>query len=168
MARFTKALREQIVREFTARHNGQYNPALFLEGVGAKGVDHPAYEWFEWNDDRAAEQYRVEQARAFARDIRVAFTVEEIGRNKAVTIREVEAPLMISPLTGRRHGGGYVVLDPARPEDMAELCRQAACDLEAWLSRHQAALLYARGSSEAIERQIKLLNARSEGDREAA
>ena len=55
MARFTKALRERIVREFTARHNGRFDPAVFVEEVRQAGPSHEAYEWFQWDDEAAAE-----------------------------------------------------------------------------------------------------------------
>lgn len=157
MAKFTKALRQEIIRDFATRHNGFYNPLLFLEEVRASGPEHPAYEWFEWNDDRAAQEHRLWQAREFARDLKVSFTVQEIGRNKAIKVREVSMPLALSPVEGRHKGGGYFVSDPDNPEHLEELARQAATALESWLRRYEAALLHAGGSKDAIEQQIQLL-----------
>jgi hypothetical protein len=34
---FSKSIRQRIVREFAVRHNGQYNPSLFLEEVRQRG-----------------------------------------------------------------------------------------------------------------------------------
>lgn len=142
MARFTKDVRQQIVREFALRHNGIFNPTLFLEEVRETGAEHPAYEWFEWDASKAALAYQVEQARNFARDLRVVFTVEEVGRQSSVTVRQVEMPMVLSPIAGRSKGGGYVIVDPEDAEHMQEHCRQAAVALRAWMDRYQAALTH--------------------------
>jgi hypothetical protein len=157
MSKFTKALRQQIVRDFSIRHNGQFNPALFVEEVRKTGPSHPAHEWFEWDAKKAALQYQIEQAREFARDLRVVFTVEEIGRNKAVVVRERVMPLVLSPIDRRDKGGGYVLTDPENPEHMAEHCRQAASALDAWLGRYSAAVDHAGGSAAAIQKQVNTL-----------
>lgn len=159
MARFTKQLRQDIIREFAVRHNGHYNAALFLEEVRATGAEHPAYEWFQWDDDRAAHEHRLWQAREFSAGLRVSFTIEEIGRNRAITVREVEMPMAISPVSGRGRGGGYFLSDPENPEHMAELCRQAATALSAWIRRYRAAVLHAGGSVVMIEKQLSRLEA---------
>lgn len=157
MARFTKALRQEIVREFTTRHGGMYDPEAFVAEVRRKGAAHPAYEWFEWDDAKAASDYRLDQARAFVSDLRVTFKVELVGRNQAITVREVAAPFALSPLGNRRGGGGYVITDPTDPDHMTELCHQAARDLEAWLRRYSAAVLHAGGNVQSVERQVAAL-----------
>jgi hypothetical protein len=159
VARFTKALRQQIVRDFTAAHGGVFDPEQFVREVKNKGESHPAYEWFEWDQSAAAWQYQVEQAREFVRDLRVTFTVEIVGRNQSITVKEMAAPFAISPVGGRRGGGGYIITDPNDPAHMAELARQAASDLEAWLRRYGSVLAHAGSTAAAIERQISALNA---------
>ena len=155
---FTKETRQQIIRDFAVRHNGNYNPALFLEEVEGQGEEHPAYEWFEWDKDQAARQHRIWQAREFAAGLRVTFSVEEIKRG-AVSVREVEMPFALSPMDDRSKGGGYFVSDPDNPAHMQELCRQATTDLERWLRRYSAGLAHAGGSISVIERQLRLLQA---------
>jgi len=159
MAKFTKALRQEIALEFATRHNGQFNPALFVDHVQQTGPDHPAYSWFEWDRDRASRNWWVEQAREFVRDLRVTFTVEDIGNSRPVSVRERELPFVLSPLDGRERGGGYFLADPDNPEHMAEHCRQAAKTLVSWLSRYRSAVDHAGGSVSAIEKQIKTLEA---------
>ena len=167
MARFTKELRQQIVDEFATRHNGYFNPALFLEEVQKIGPDHPAYSWFEWDDDEAARQHRLWQAREFTRDLRVKFTIEEVRPDRSVSVRTVEAPAMLSPIERRSQGGGYYQTDLSNPEHMAELCRQAASALGLWLRRYEAALLHIGGSPTAVQDQIKALEKAAEGDEAA-
>ncbi len=158
MARFTRALRQQIVEEFARRHNGRFNPALFVEEVRRKGAEHPAHDWFEWNRDKAALAYQVEQARDFARDLRVVFQVEEIGRNKPIRVAAA-MPMVLSPIADRSHGGGYVLTDPDDPAHMAEHCRQAAQALRSWLGRYEAAVRHCGATPEAINRMVQQLEA---------
>lgn len=157
MSRFTKNLRQQIIRDFCARHGGEFDARVFEGEVREAGPSHPAYEWFEWDTAKAALEYRVEQARAFCQGLRISFTVEDVGRKGPVIVREVEAPFAMSPLDNRGSGGGYYLLDVNNPDHMAELCRQARTDLSVWLGRYGAALVHAGGSIEQIERQIKAL-----------
>lgn len=129
MTRFTKELRQQIVEDFSRRHNGQYDPSLFLKEVKEIGESHPAYGWFEWNTEKAVQEYQLWQARSFAKDLRINFTVEEVGRGGAVTVKTSEMPMVISPSAGRKNGGGYVLTDPNDPAHQAEHCHQAAAAL---------------------------------------
>lgn len=158
MARFTKALRQQIVEEFSRRHNGRYNPSLFVAEVQRKGPEHPAYEWFEWDRNKAALAYQVEQARDFARDLRVVFQVEEVGRSKPIRVATA-MPMVLSPIADRSHGGGYVLTDPDDPAHMAEHCRQAAQALRSWFGRYEAALRHAGANHEAINLMVQQLEA---------
>lgn len=159
--RFTKELRQKIIRDFCLKRNADFDARLFEREVRETGEAHPAYSWFQWDEDKAAEQYRIWQAREFANGLTVSFTVEEIGRNKSISVREVEMPMLLSPLGGRRAGGGYLLSDPANPDHMAELCKQAATDLSRWLRRYEGAVAYAGGSVAAMERHLKLLEAKS-------
>lgn len=137
MARFTKALRQQIVREFAEAHGGVFDPAMFL--AEARAANHPAHDWFEWDDDKAALEFRLDQARDFARGLVVRFEIEEVHRGK-MRIAERSAPLVLSPLGNRRDGGGYFITNPDDAEHMEELRRQAAQSLRWFLSRYNAVL----------------------------
>jgi hypothetical protein len=168
MARFTKQLRQQIVEEFARRHGGQFIPAPFVQEVKAKGKNHPAYDWFVWDESKAAFAYQVEQARDFASGLRVTFRVEEVGRNRRMTITESVMPMVISPMDGRRSGGGYYLVDPDNPEHMAEHCLQAASTLRSWFARYQSALSHAGISPSLIERAIRSLDAVGQSATEGA
>jgi hypothetical protein len=141
--RFTKDIRQKIVREFAVRHNGQYDASLFLREVREQGKTHPAYDWFEWDTNAAAQAYQLEQARAFARDLRVTFRIEEVVGPHSVRVRETPMPMVLSPLETRHKGGGYRLVDPDDPQHIAEHCRQAAKTLGEWAERYQAAIAHA-------------------------
>lgn len=141
MARFTKELRQQLVRDFAERNGGWFDPAAFLAEVRESGSGHPAYEWFEWDDDKAAHEFRMDQARDFARGLIVRFEVKTVHRG-SFKIVENTVPLAMSPLERRRDGGGYYISDPNDPAHMDELCRQAAQSLRWFMSRYNAALTH--------------------------
>lgn len=157
MVRFTKKLRQKIVDEFSTRHNGQYNPELFLREVQEKGPEHPAYGWFEWDSNKAAHEHNLWQARSFAKDLRIVFEVEQVGRSGTMTVVQQEMPTVLSPVAGRNGGGGYVLTDPDNPEHMAEHCRQAGTALRSWLKRYSAALMHVDGSIKPVERIAEAL-----------
>lgn len=142
MARFTRQLRQQLVRDFAERNGGWFDPAAFLIEVQEQGVTHPAYDWFEWNDEAAATEFRLDQARDFARGLVVQFEVRSFFRG-AIHISQETAPLALSPLANRNRGGGYYITDPNDPAHMTELCRQAAQSLRWFISRYEGALKYA-------------------------
>lgn len=162
MARFTKELRQKIIQEFCLRRNADFDAKLFEQEVRETGPSHPAYEWFEWDADKAAAEYRIWQAREFAQGLKVSFSVEEVGRSGTMRVRQVNLPMLVSPVEGRSQGGGYFLTDPSNPEHMAELCRQAATDLARWLRRYEGALAHAGASVQVIEKQLRLLEAVSE------
>lgn len=165
---FTKAKRQEIVEEFARRHNGVYNPQLFLQEVKKKGPKHPAHCWFQWDDEKAANEHRLWQARAFAKDLRVNFTVEEVGRSGTVAIKTTEMPMVLSPVNGRKDGGGYVLTNPGDPAHMAEHCRQAGAALRSWLKRYEAALIHAGTSPKLVEQIAQILEDVKAPESEAA
>lgn len=156
---YTKARRQAIVKAFALRNNGVFNPKRFLEEVREQGSNHPAYGWFEWNKDRAFDAYQLDQVRAFTQDLKVSFKVEEVGRVGPVRITERVMPLVMSPMAGRKDGGGYVLTNPNDPAHMAEHCRQAAIALRGWINRYDAALKHAGGSVEMVMSVVQTLEA---------
>ena len=100
--RITKAERRKIIREFQDRHGGRYDPRAFVEEVKASKGQHPAWSWFTWDDDTAAQEHRIWQARVFAQDVVIHFVVEQVKRGVVVAI-ETEAPAFISECAGRPH-----------------------------------------------------------------
>lgn len=166
MARFTKELRQEIIRDYCLRNGGVYDPAAFYAEVEKEGKKHRAYDWFKWNDKEAARDHRIWQAREFAVGLRVVFRIEEVGRKGSIRVREIEAPLVISRMETRQDGGGYELFNPEEPDHMKELCRQAATDLRRWYSRYGAALAHVGGSLLPFDKALKALEVASSDDEE--
>lgn len=154
---FTKERRQEIIQDFCRRRNTDFDARLFEKEVREAGKKHPAWAWFQWDDGRAANEHRIWQARQFAIGLRISFTVQIVGREGPVKVREVEAPLLMSPGGGRHAGGGYVLTDLSKPDHMAELCRQAADDLNWWLRRYEGAAAHVGIDVDEIRQQVMLL-----------
>ena len=138
MHKFTKKLRQDIVNDYIAEH-GAFNASEFVDYVREQGASHPAFDWFEWDDEKCAERYRVGQARDFVSGLTVSFSVETVQRS-GVSVRVVESPMLVSPMEGRKSGGGYIEVDPLDPMAMGVLAREAASTLQSWLNRYGAVL----------------------------
>ena len=167
-ARFTRAQRQEIVSDYAARHGG-YDAEGFMREVEASKGKHPAWDWFTWDTEEAAAEYRIWEARKFITGLRVTFSVETIGRSGKMTVSYQEAPMLLSDIDKRRFGGGYNMLDTDDPEQMAEYCAEAASSLQTWLRRYSGAVAYAGGSVAGIEKQVGVLQkASATEDAEAA
>lgn len=155
----TKKERQQIVDDFVERH-GKYEPEAFVEEVAATRGQHPAWTWFTWDNEKAAQDHRIWQARTFVHGLRITYDVELTERGK-IKVRQVESPFVFSPIHTRGKGGGYVELDPQSPESMGLFCDEAASSLETWLQRYNGAVAYAGGSVKQVEKLIGLLKKKS-------
>lgn len=158
--RIAKELRQQIVTEFAERNGGVYDPAAFLAEVSSVGSDHPAWKWFQWDNELAAQEHRLWQAREFVQGLRVKFEVRVLERG-AIKVVTKEVPLVISPISGRRNGGGYVLTDPDDPVHMMELCRQAAHHLHQFVERYQSVLAFAHVPIEGLEQIVQQIGCAS-------
>jgi hypothetical protein len=138
MRKYTRKLRQEIVNDYIAKH-GSFNASEFVEFVREAGAEHPAYEWFEWDDEKCADRYRVDQARDFVSGLTVSFSVQTVQRG-GVSVRVVESPMLVSPMEGRKSGGGYIEVDPLDPVAMSALAREAASTLQSWLNRYASVL----------------------------
>jgi hypothetical protein len=132
---FPKKERQRIVDEYLqATGRNMFVPGEFVDWLGDH-PDHEAYPWFYGLDDEtAARQYRIDLARRMASGLRI--TVQEPSTEEhKIVVREY--PAYVSPVSGRQSGGGYAPFDPRSEVDQAELRRQAAVSLAAWLNRYR-------------------------------
>lgn len=139
MAYFTKEKREEIATAFARENGGRFDAAAFVEQVQHQGRNHPAWEWFQWDDATAAHSHRVHQARMFVHDLKIKFEIVKVRDSAKIKVK-TEAPMFISPMGRRNDGGGYDYQGNAL--DMAEHCRQAGTSLLTFLRRYEAALAH--------------------------
>lgn len=139
MAGFTKADRQRIVDGYLAQSgSNMFVPGEFIDWL-AEQPDHEAYEWFFGSgDEAAAREHRILLARQMANGLRITARVSAAPhRSSVVSVAVREFPALVSPVSGRKDGGGYVAFDPQDPVAVAELRRQGAQALRAWLARYR-------------------------------
>lgn len=139
---FTKKDRQKIIDEYlSASGANMFVPAEFIDWLGAK-PDHEAYELFYGIDDAtAAREHRILLARQMANGLRIVAPVSTAPASASVVSVAVrEFPAMVSPMAGRKEGGGYLAFDPQDPVVTAELRRQGATALRGWLNRYRGVM----------------------------
>jgi|TARA_Y100000114_G_C11563062_1_gene232719 hypothetical protein len=141
--RFSKDTKQRIIDEYLASTGlNTYRADEFVDWL-ANQPEHEAYAaFYGMTDEHAARQYRIDMARDMASGLRIVAKTEVIESGVS-TIKVTEYPAYISPVKGRKDGGGYEPFDPSDEEAQAELRRQAGVQLAAWLNRY-------RGSAENI------------------
>lgn len=137
MAGFPKKERQRIIDEYLAASGrNMFVPADFVDWLRDK-PDHEAYDLFYgMSDEHAAKQWRVQLARQMASGLRIVVSHSD-PEDKTVSIKVTEYPAFISPVKGRREGGGYEEFDPQNVQAQEELRRQAATSLASWLNRYR-------------------------------
>lgn len=142
MAQFTKADRQKVIDGYlTTTGKNMFVAGEFIDWLSGK-PDHEAYEWFfAKSEGEAAREYRVGLARQMASGLRITMQVSkspEKGSVVSLTVREY--PAYVSPMAGRKSGGGYERFDPEDAAALAELKRQAVTSLNSWLRRYAGAV----------------------------
>lgn len=134
---FTRVDRQRIIDGYlAATGNNQFVPSEFIDWLG-NHPEHEAHEWFfGQGDEAAAREYRIAMARQMASGLRIVARVNTMPEAAStVSVRVREFPALVSPVAGRKDGGGYQHFHPDDPEMVAELRRQGAVALRAWLAR---------------------------------
>jgi hypothetical protein len=134
---FTKRDRQKIIDDYL-QNSGEnmFVASAFIDWLSDK-PEHQAYPWFFAKDDAtAAREYRIGLARQMASGLRIVSVVSTTDAANVVHIVTHEYPAYVSPMAGRRTGGGYERFDPEDAEHIAELQRQGARALRSWLDRY--------------------------------
>ena len=137
MAGLPRARRQVIIDGYMISVGANsFDPAAFIDWLSGQ-PDNEAYDWFFGADDAtAAREYRIGLARRMANGMRITVNVTGQQSNVvSVTVREF--PAMVSAMAGRKDGGGYHPFHPDDPAMVAELRRQGAQALRAWLARYR-------------------------------
>lgn len=139
MAAFKAKDRQRIIDGYLAASGANmFIPAEFVDWLQGQ-PDHEAYPWFfDKSDAEAAREYRIGLARQMASGLRIVAKVEEI-RGTVMQITTHEYPAYVSPVSGRRSGGGYAPVNVDDPEHLAEIRRQGCSALRGWLQRYRGA-----------------------------
>lgn len=135
---FTKANRQKIIDGYLVATGANFFvPSEFIDWLGQQ-PDHEAYEWFFGSgDEDAAREHRISMARQMASGLRIVARVQTMPEASAtVSVQVREFPALVSPVAGRKDGGGYQHFHPEDPEMVLELRQQGAVALRSWLARY--------------------------------
>lgn len=139
MAGFSRAERQQIIDDYLAESGvNSFVPHRFVDWLADK-PDHPVFDLFYgMSDEHAAREFRVGLARNLASGLRIIAQVRLASPNVTqIKLTTREFPAMISPIDGRKHGGGYIAFNTEDRVMIAELRRQGAQALRSWLGRYR-------------------------------
>lgn len=138
MAQFTSKDRQRIIDGYlAATGKNMFVPAEFIDWLSTQ-EDHEAYPWFfSKNDAEAAREYRIGLARQMASGLRISAQVSAPPQAASVSVSVREFPALVSPMSGRKSGGGYQGFSTDDPAMVAELRGQAAQSLRSWLARYR-------------------------------
>ena len=156
---FARKERQRIIDNYLneSGHN-RFVPAEFLDWLSAR-PDHEVYDvFFGMSDEDAARAHRIDMVRQWTSGLRVTVNLSEQSAVKvgSVTVREVSLPAMVSPLSGRKGGGGYIPVDE---DALPELRLQAAQSLGSWLERYSGVLMLSGISVDPIKEIVRKLEA---------
>ena len=138
-------MKVQPIRSYRAAPGAQYNhdqaqeigtflekhpswPSITTEEAveAAEPPDSPLHPFIEWDNDKAAAQYRKQQARHLLNHL----IIREAGEDRKAFHN------VSPPAAGERRQ--YLHIDKVRmsPEDAGEVIADALAQLEGWLERH--------------------------------
>jgi ADP-dependent phosphofructokinase/glucokinase len=105
-------------------NGGELHPQAVV--ADARDAKSPLHRYFEWDDKKAAEAHRMDQARALIRSVRVIDDKDEKSRPAFLSIRSDV-------------GIGYhSIRDVLNSHDLRQrLLEQAQRDLDAWTARYR-------------------------------
>jgi hypothetical protein len=95
-----------------ADNDGRLTPDAVL--VDAQDPESPLHDYFEWDNDKAAAAYRIEQARTLITSVRVTIKTET---------RSVRSVYYVRDPSAENQQQGYVSVDRLRTD--ADLAREA-------------------------------------------
>lgn len=136
---FTRKDRQRIIDGYLSQTGRNlFVASEFVDWLQGE-PEHEAHEWFfGMGDAEAARQHRISMARQMASGLRIKTEVE-VTEAQVVRVKEREFPAYLSPVDGRKHGGGYERFNPESAEAVAELRRQGRTALASWLNRYRGA-----------------------------
>lgn len=117
---------------------GKCTPQALVDA--ARDPQSELHKYFEWDDVKAAEQYRLTQARYYMRSINIEYVTEECG------ILEMRA-FVPTYVDGQGNQWKATVELAATEDGMEQLLRAAQKELRAFTQKYAALRAYARATS---------------------
>lgn len=109
-----------------SRHNGLLEPEAVVDA--ARDLRSPLHAHFEWDDGRAAEAYRTDQARELIRSLTI-----DISRSN---IEQKAVRAFVNVDIGQERGYLSTITAMSSEELRKQVLEKAFAELEAWRARH--------------------------------
>ena len=152
--RYTNDERWEIMRVHMDTHgNGELNTVEFLDA--ASDPAHPAHDYFEWDDSKAAHSHRIQQVRQF---FHVVIDKEDVKLASSDEVTFTVMPAVVSPLASR-NSDNPVYIPADTPEGHAAICEEFAKMNEDWLNRRRGILT--KRQITAVEKAIASLRVKA-------
>ena len=128
----------QDILQKLAQEHGQLTPEIVIDYASPQ--NSPLHKFFQWDDSKAAELYRLEQARGLIRRIKVEYVTEE---TKTVTVRAYhcitpEIPTIDEDGEEQTNRGVYVPLETAMSDYRSQLMAQCKRDMDGFKRKYAA------------------------------
>jgi hypothetical protein len=116
----------EALENLCLENDGLLKPAIIVEA--AKAGEHPLHAHFTWSDRKAAQRWRLEEARVLVRSVRIV--VEDV---------DTAPSAFFGVMTGPKDQVGYrSYRDVANTPNLRDLVlRQALHDLEVWKRKYK-------------------------------
>ena len=107
-----KAIEDRI-NQIAGENRGKITPELVVADASDK--NSPLHRWIEWDDDKAAYQHRLDQARRLISSVRIVIEEQEITLKGIAYVRDTSLPggqqgyISITRLKGRKAQAAAVV-----------------------------------------------------------
>jgi hypothetical protein len=154
----TREEKHALLEEIRNQHPEHKLQARDVVAV-ARSQTHPLHGYFQWDNTKAAEAFRLVQARNLIRSV-VVLNPQDA--------RPVMHPVYISLIRDRiQDGGGYRAMEDITTQDILtqEMLAAALRDLQAWASRYR---MLERIVQPTVQRFEQLLGAERTPSRTAA
>lgn len=135
--RLTRTRKQAIIEGyFDAVGTQIFVASEFIDWLSEK-PEHEAYPWFFGQSDEVeARNSRIAMARSFVSGLRITVKSDAPTEGgKTVKVVEKTYPAFISPIEGRRGGGGHIRFVPEDPKSVESLRAEGAANLVSWLER---------------------------------
>lgn len=119
--------------------SGRYSPKALVES--ARNKRSPAHKHFEWNNTKAGEAWRIEQAKLYQRAIEYEVIIERT-RQKPISVK-MRCAYPVRDAAGERayESGGAVATSK---DFLAQLSERAIANLESWREQYEGLRKLAR------------------------
>lgn len=130
---YTEAKRAALLA-ITAEHGGRLHAQAIVEA--AEDIHSPLHDEFEWDDGEAAARYRLAQAGALVRRLKLVIMRSDEGPKiiKISEVREFHSRDSQRAIHAGMETLESIMEDPAKREDMLQTCLHA---MESYRSRYR-------------------------------